>query len=133
MQQILVVYVVKLVNLPLLPTYAADASPEELAVREVNSGIYVFRATKLWPALERLEVCDSEIPGSAAVLEKLRAEFRAGGQAAERAGNPWIWESRLHMADDLEREATERLREHAARKRHRRQILTREDASRASG
>ena len=38
--------------------------------------------------LERLEVCDSEIPGSAAVLEKLRAEFRAGGQAAERAGNP---------------------------------------------
>ena len=35
--------------------------------------------------LERLEVCDSEIPGSAAVLEKLRAEFRAGGQAAGRS------------------------------------------------
>jgi bifunctional UDP-N-acetylglucosamine pyrophosphorylase/glucosamine-1-phosphate N-acetyltransferase len=34
---------------------AADASPEELALREVNSGIYVFRAGKLWPALERLE------------------------------------------------------------------------------
>ncbi|HWX10230.1 MAG TPA: NTP transferase domain-containing protein, partial [Gaiellaceae bacterium] len=34
---------------------AADASPEELALREVNSGIYVFRAEKLWPALERLE------------------------------------------------------------------------------
>ena len=34
---------------------AADASPEELALREVNSGIYVFRAVKLWPALERLE------------------------------------------------------------------------------
>jgi bifunctional UDP-N-acetylglucosamine pyrophosphorylase/glucosamine-1-phosphate N-acetyltransferase len=34
---------------------AADASPEELAVREVNSGIYVFRAEKLWPALERLD------------------------------------------------------------------------------
>jgi bifunctional UDP-N-acetylglucosamine pyrophosphorylase / glucosamine-1-phosphate N-acetyltransferase len=34
---------------------AADASPEELALREVNSGIYVFRADKLWPALERLE------------------------------------------------------------------------------
>jgi bifunctional UDP-N-acetylglucosamine pyrophosphorylase/glucosamine-1-phosphate N-acetyltransferase len=34
---------------------AADASPEELAVREVNSGIYVFRAEKLWPVLDRLD------------------------------------------------------------------------------
>jgi bifunctional UDP-N-acetylglucosamine pyrophosphorylase/glucosamine-1-phosphate N-acetyltransferase len=34
---------------------AGDASPEELALREVNSGIYVFRAEKLWRALERLE------------------------------------------------------------------------------
>jgi bifunctional UDP-N-acetylglucosamine pyrophosphorylase/glucosamine-1-phosphate N-acetyltransferase len=34
---------------------AADASPEELALREVNSGIYVFRAERLWPVLERLE------------------------------------------------------------------------------
>ena len=34
---------------------AADASPEELELREVNSGIYVFRAEKLWPVLDRLE------------------------------------------------------------------------------
>ena len=34
---------------------AADASPEQLALGEVNSGIYVFRAEKLWSALERLE------------------------------------------------------------------------------
>ena len=34
---------------------ARDASPEELALGEVNSGIYVFRAADLWPALERLE------------------------------------------------------------------------------
>jgi bifunctional UDP-N-acetylglucosamine pyrophosphorylase / glucosamine-1-phosphate N-acetyltransferase len=33
---------------------ARDASPEELALGEVNSGIYVFDAVKLWPALERL-------------------------------------------------------------------------------
>jgi bifunctional UDP-N-acetylglucosamine pyrophosphorylase/glucosamine-1-phosphate N-acetyltransferase len=33
---------------------ARDASPEELALTEVNSGIYVFSAEKLWPALERL-------------------------------------------------------------------------------
>src|SRR5262249_14299671 len=34
---------------------ARDASSEERALGEVNSGIYVFRAEKLWPALERLE------------------------------------------------------------------------------
>ncbi len=34
---------------------ARDATPEELALVEVNSGIYVFRAEKLWPALDRLE------------------------------------------------------------------------------
>jgi bifunctional UDP-N-acetylglucosamine pyrophosphorylase/glucosamine-1-phosphate N-acetyltransferase len=34
---------------------ARDASPDELALTEVNSGIYVFRSEKLWPALERLE------------------------------------------------------------------------------
>jgi bifunctional UDP-N-acetylglucosamine pyrophosphorylase/glucosamine-1-phosphate N-acetyltransferase len=39
---------------------AADASPEELALREVNSGIYVFRAEKLWPALERLDAHNAQ-------------------------------------------------------------------------
>ncbi|MBA3718060.1 MAG: bifunctional UDP-N-acetylglucosamine diphosphorylase/glucosamine-1-phosphate N-acetyltransferase GlmU [Actinobacteria bacterium] len=34
---------------------AVDASDEELVVPEVNSGMYVFRADALWPALERLE------------------------------------------------------------------------------
>jgi bifunctional UDP-N-acetylglucosamine pyrophosphorylase / glucosamine-1-phosphate N-acetyltransferase len=34
---------------------AGDASPEELELGEVNSGIYAFRAEKLWPALERLD------------------------------------------------------------------------------
>jgi bifunctional UDP-N-acetylglucosamine pyrophosphorylase/glucosamine-1-phosphate N-acetyltransferase len=34
---------------------SGDASPEELALGEVNSGIYVFRADRLWPALARLE------------------------------------------------------------------------------
>ncbi len=39
---------------------AADASPEELALGEVNSGIYVFRAAKLWPALERLDAHNAQ-------------------------------------------------------------------------
>jgi bifunctional UDP-N-acetylglucosamine pyrophosphorylase/glucosamine-1-phosphate N-acetyltransferase len=32
-----------------------DASQDELAIREINTSIYVFRAAELWPALERLE------------------------------------------------------------------------------
>jgi bifunctional UDP-N-acetylglucosamine pyrophosphorylase/glucosamine-1-phosphate N-acetyltransferase len=39
---------------------AADASPKELAVREVNSSIYVFQAEKLWPALEQLEPANAQ-------------------------------------------------------------------------
>jgi bifunctional UDP-N-acetylglucosamine pyrophosphorylase/glucosamine-1-phosphate N-acetyltransferase len=34
---------------------ARDATPEQLAIREMNTSIYVFRADKLWPALERLQ------------------------------------------------------------------------------
>jgi hypothetical protein len=38
--------------------------------------------------LERLELCGAEIPGSATIVEKLRAEFRGGGQSHARMGNP---------------------------------------------
>jgi len=34
---------------------AADASDAELALREVNSGIYVFSGARLWPVLDRLQ------------------------------------------------------------------------------
>jgi bifunctional UDP-N-acetylglucosamine pyrophosphorylase/glucosamine-1-phosphate N-acetyltransferase len=39
---------------------AADARPEELAIREVNSSIYVFRDERLWPVLERLEPANAQ-------------------------------------------------------------------------
>ena len=34
---------------------ATDATPEELAIGEINTSIYVFRADALWPALEQLQ------------------------------------------------------------------------------
>jgi bifunctional UDP-N-acetylglucosamine pyrophosphorylase / glucosamine-1-phosphate N-acetyltransferase len=34
---------------------AGDATPEQLAIQECNSSIYVFRSELLWPALDRLE------------------------------------------------------------------------------
>src|SRR3954466_5854551 len=39
---------------------AGDASPEELALGEVNSGIYVFKSEQLWPALERLDAHNAQ-------------------------------------------------------------------------
>ncbi len=39
---------------------AADATPEQLAVQEVNSSIYVFQAEALWPALDRLEPVNAQ-------------------------------------------------------------------------
>jgi bifunctional UDP-N-acetylglucosamine pyrophosphorylase/glucosamine-1-phosphate N-acetyltransferase len=34
---------------------AGDATPEQLAIDECNSSIYVFRSELIWPALERLQ------------------------------------------------------------------------------
>jgi bifunctional UDP-N-acetylglucosamine pyrophosphorylase / glucosamine-1-phosphate N-acetyltransferase len=39
---------------------AADASPDELVLGEVNSGIYVFKAQQLWPVLERLDAHNAQ-------------------------------------------------------------------------
>jgi bifunctional UDP-N-acetylglucosamine pyrophosphorylase / glucosamine-1-phosphate N-acetyltransferase len=39
---------------------AADATPAELAIGEVNSSIYVFESRKLWPALDRLEPANAQ-------------------------------------------------------------------------
>src|ERR1700733_3715267 len=38
--------------------------------------------------LERLELAGTEIPGAAPVVEKLRAEFRGGGQSQPRLAHP---------------------------------------------
>jgi hypothetical protein len=44
--------------------------------------------SNLLTELERLEVCGAAMPGSAMILEKLRAEFRRSGQTHVRVANP---------------------------------------------
>jgi bifunctional UDP-N-acetylglucosamine pyrophosphorylase/glucosamine-1-phosphate N-acetyltransferase len=39
---------------------ARDATPEQLAVQESNSSIYVFRSEALWPVLDRLEPANAQ-------------------------------------------------------------------------
>jgi bifunctional UDP-N-acetylglucosamine pyrophosphorylase/glucosamine-1-phosphate N-acetyltransferase len=39
---------------------ARDATADELAIREANSSIYVFRSDKLWPTLDRIEAKNAQ-------------------------------------------------------------------------
>jgi bifunctional UDP-N-acetylglucosamine pyrophosphorylase/glucosamine-1-phosphate N-acetyltransferase len=68
---------------------APDASPEELALREVNSGIYVFRADKLWPVLDRLEPHNAQ--GELYVTDTLGL-LVAGGETVAVHTAPVAWE-----------------------------------------
>jgi bifunctional UDP-N-acetylglucosamine pyrophosphorylase/glucosamine-1-phosphate N-acetyltransferase len=79
---------------------AGDASPDELAVREVNSSIYVFTAEKLWPALERLEPANAQ--GELYLTDAIRFLVADGELVgAHVAGDPIETEgvnTRLEMA-----------------------------------
>ena len=63
---------------------AGDASPEQLALRECNSSIYVFRAERLWPALERLEPhnAQGELYLTDAVLDLVESGERVAAHVA---------------------------------------------------
>jgi bifunctional UDP-N-acetylglucosamine pyrophosphorylase/glucosamine-1-phosphate N-acetyltransferase len=66
---------------------AADASPEELALGEVNSSIYVFDAARLWPALDRLE--PHNVQGELYLTDVVRLLVEAGEDVAvHRADDP---------------------------------------------
>ena len=59
---------------------ATDASDEELALKEINSSIYVFAADKLWPALERLEPANTQ--GELYLTDTVRDLVQAGERVA---------------------------------------------------
>jgi bifunctional UDP-N-acetylglucosamine pyrophosphorylase/glucosamine-1-phosphate N-acetyltransferase len=59
---------------------AVDATPEELAIGEANSSIYVFRADALWPALERLTPANAQ--GELYLTDAVRGVVEEGGRVA---------------------------------------------------
>ena len=66
---------------------AADASPDELAVTEVNSSIYVFDPARLWPALDRLEPHNAQ--GELYLTDAVRLLVEGGEEVAvHRAADP---------------------------------------------
>jgi bifunctional UDP-N-acetylglucosamine pyrophosphorylase / glucosamine-1-phosphate N-acetyltransferase len=63
---------------------AKDATPEQLAVREVNSSIYVFRAERLWPVLERLT--PQNVQGELYLTDSVALLVEEGGSVAVHKG-----------------------------------------------
>jgi bifunctional UDP-N-acetylglucosamine pyrophosphorylase/glucosamine-1-phosphate N-acetyltransferase len=63
---------------------ARDASAGELAVREVNSSIYVFRSERLWPVLERLEPHNAQ--GELYLTDSIALLLAEGGKVAAYNG-----------------------------------------------
>ena len=57
-----------------------DATPEQRAIRELNSSIYVFDAEALWPALERLDARNAQ--GELYLTDAIAHIVAAGGAAA---------------------------------------------------
>ncbi len=66
---------------------AADATPEQLSIREANSSIYVFRADALWPALDDLTAANAQ--GELYLTDAVRAVAESGARVAVHvAGDP---------------------------------------------
>jgi bifunctional UDP-N-acetylglucosamine pyrophosphorylase/glucosamine-1-phosphate N-acetyltransferase len=59
---------------------ASDATREQLAIREANSSIYVFRADALWPAVEALSPANAQ--GELYLTDAVRGIVETGGRVA---------------------------------------------------
>jgi bifunctional UDP-N-acetylglucosamine pyrophosphorylase / glucosamine-1-phosphate N-acetyltransferase len=79
---------------------ATDASEDELALKEVNSSIYVFAADKLWPALERLrpENAQGELYLTDTVRDLVSEGERVGIHKAEHAADAEGVNTRAELA-----------------------------------
>jgi bifunctional UDP-N-acetylglucosamine pyrophosphorylase/glucosamine-1-phosphate N-acetyltransferase len=77
---------------------ATDATPAELAVREVNSSVYVFAADALWPALASLETDNAQ--GELYLTDAVRHVVGDGRPVAVyRARDPRVGEGVNTRAD----------------------------------
>jgi bifunctional UDP-N-acetylglucosamine pyrophosphorylase/glucosamine-1-phosphate N-acetyltransferase len=57
-----------------------DASDEERKIREINSSIYVFRSSALWPALEKLQ--PKNVQGELYLTDAIEIVTAGGGKVA---------------------------------------------------
>jgi bifunctional UDP-N-acetylglucosamine pyrophosphorylase/glucosamine-1-phosphate N-acetyltransferase len=62
---------------------AADATPDQLEIRECNTSIYAFRAELLWPALDELDPHNAQ--GELYLTDAVRALVAGGERVAAHA------------------------------------------------
>ena len=65
-----------------------DATPEQLAISELNSSIYVFQSDALWAALAKLDTSNAQ--GELQLTDTIRHIIDAGGRASVYA-RPTRW------------------------------------------
>ena len=72
------------------PEQIAEVACDETAdrIEDYLQRLTPLTRSNLLTELERLEVCGTEMPGAAAILEKLRAEFRKDGRTCDRVASP---------------------------------------------
>src|SRR6185437_10975472 len=81
-----------------------DTSPDERALTEVNSGIYVFRTDLLWPALERLSTANDQgelylTDASALLRDRINLAHMLAGVTIVDPASTWI-EPTVSLAAD---------------------------------
>ncbi len=79
---------------------AGDATPDELALTECNSSIYVFRSELLWPALDRLQPqnAQGELYLTDAVRDLVAAGHRVAAHVADDPGETEGVNTRAELA-----------------------------------
>ncbi len=70
-----------------------DATPEEQAIREINSSIYLFRSASLWPALDRLQ--PKNVQGELYLTDAIEILVADGETVAAHVAADW------HEADGV--------------------------------
>ena len=64
-----------------------DANEEEQKIGEINSSIYVFRSSALWPALEQIQ--PKNVQGELYLTDAIEIVVAAGGKVAAHVAADW--------------------------------------------
>jgi bifunctional UDP-N-acetylglucosamine pyrophosphorylase/glucosamine-1-phosphate N-acetyltransferase len=64
-----------------------DANEEEQRIREINSSIYVFKSSALWPALEQIE--PKNVQGELYLTDAIEIVVAGGGKVAAHVAADW--------------------------------------------
>jgi bifunctional UDP-N-acetylglucosamine pyrophosphorylase/glucosamine-1-phosphate N-acetyltransferase len=80
-----------------------DATAEELAIREINTSIYVFRSAALWPALDRLQ--PKNVQGELYLTDTIELLVASGARVWAYVATDWRQGDGVNTRAELARAA----------------------------